>query len=107
MTVTECVHCGARRERPDLDPPTIVDHAVQTAAALFNVTPDELYGRDRHNRISQARKATIAALRHLHELSYPELGIWFDRHHTTIMHAVDTANPHLTNQLINQLTDHT
>lgn len=107
MTVTQCVHCGHRRERPDLDPPIIVDHAVRTAATLFDVTVDDLYGTDRTPRTVQARKATIAALRHLHELSYPELGIWFDRHHTTILHAHRTANPHLTDQLTNQLTDHT
>jgi len=106
MTVTECPHCGARRYRPDLDPPVIVHKAIIVAGETFNVAPREIYGRERTPRIVEARKATIAAIRTIHGLSYPELGIWFDRHHTTIMHAHRTANPQLTDQLITQLDDH-
>lgn len=107
MIVTECVHCGARRQRPDLDPPTIIDDAVNAAAKLFNVTSDELYGRDRTPRIVKARQACIAHLRDTHSLSYPELGTWFDRHHTTMMHAYSQADPHLANQLTNHINERT
>lgn len=60
---------------------------VRNVARVYHVTFRELCGRMGTKRVSQARAALWAEL-HGMGFSYPEIGLMFDRDHTTIIHSV-------------------
>jgi len=79
---------------------------IETAAALTKVRAEQIQGTTLIDRAVQARHATWATMRRIYNLSYPELGAIFDRHHTSIMHGVKRINnthPELVDQIIDQL----
>jgi chromosomal replication initiation ATPase DnaA len=68
-------------------PAASVAQAFATVARRFAVTYDELTGRDRHQRITNARQVLAWILRQ-YGLSFPEIGALLQRDHTTIQYAV-------------------
>lgn len=63
---------------------------ITLCAKMFGVTPKDLMGMGRANEVIQARFALCAALR-MRGWSYPRIGAFMRRDHTTIMHAVKRA----------------
>jgi chromosomal replication initiator protein len=55
-------------------------------AALARISADELFGRSRRRKIARARQFAMWAARQ-HGMSFSEIGSFFDRDHTTVMHA--------------------
>lgn len=71
-------------------PRTPIDVAaiLERVAERFDVTVDDLKGRDRHKQVTAARHVAMWAVRQ-RKLSFPEIGRLFgNRDHTTVMNAV-------------------
>lgn len=60
-------------------------------AELFDVPVEDLISAKRQRRISEARFALYAALR-LRGWSYPRIGNFVGRHHTSILHGIRKAD---------------
>jgi chromosomal replication initiator protein len=62
---------------------------IRAAAAVFDITEEELTGNCRQVRVVLPRQAAMTVARRLTQNSFPELGRKFGgRDHTTIMHAL-------------------
>jgi chromosomal replication initiation ATPase DnaA len=68
---------------------------IDLAALITSCPVEEMIRQKRKLWMVDARAAAYIALRVLSDgaVSYPRLGVEFDRHHTTIMHAVQNATP--------------
>lgn len=83
-----------RRHRDDIDGYweavfEKVDLVVDAVAEVTGVSYDQIMGKDRRQEIVDARYAAICKAHEKHpELSTTDLGKAFDRHHTTILHAL-------------------
>jgi chromosomal replication initiation ATPase DnaA len=60
------------------------------AAEIFDVAPDTIVGRSREPAAVAARTAIYQALRQ-DGFSLTQIARWFDRHHTSILHALRTG----------------
>lgn len=60
---------------------------IQAVEEVYELPPRSLYERTNRGSICQPRQLAIWLARRLTKLSYPEIGIHFRLHHTTIMHA--------------------
>lgn len=63
---------------------------LAAVAAEYQVSVDDLRGKDRHRTIAEARQLACWLLRQTRKLSYPEIGIVLSRDHTTAMSAVSS-----------------
>lgn len=61
---------------------------VAVTARMFFVTPEEVLSKARETWATNARLVAIAVARANTSLSLPELGVLFDRDHTTVLSAV-------------------
>jgi chromosomal replication initiation ATPase DnaA len=78
-----CPNCGQ-------DTDTAPDHSramkvLRSVSAEHGVSVDELRGPRRNNRLIEARRAVIQALRDC-GLSLPQIGRFVHRDHTTVLH---------------------
>ena len=64
---------------------------VREASNLFRVHPRDLTGKAQFNFIMPARFGLYKAL-HLRGNSYSQIGRWFDRDHSTIIHGTRRAD---------------
>jgi len=72
----------------------------------FGVTLAELRSHSRNALLVRARHAAMWAIRHQTSLSYPQIGRLFDRHHTSVMHAVARIDgARRANHQLNQLLE--
>jgi hypothetical protein len=72
-----------------------VADVIDTAAAIFGITRDELIGHGRRGKFMLPRHAAMAVARRVTQNSLPELGRMFgDRDHTTILSACRKAEHH-------------
>jgi len=60
---------------------------VQVAAARYGITRDQLKGKRRTNSVALPRQIAMYLMRRQTTLSLSEIGRFFDRDHTTVMHA--------------------
>lgn len=58
------------------------------AADQFGITPEMVMARGRRNNACAARKLVMRRLR-ADGFTYPQIGRWMGRHHTTVMGAVN------------------
>lgn len=63
-----------------------LEHAVATAARVFETTPSELLGTDRARAATDARAVAMTAAR-MRGQSLPAIARHFSRDHTTVLHA--------------------
>ena len=69
-------------------PPRIAE-IVREAAARHRVRPEEVLSADRTRAVAYARFEAIKACRALTpQPSMPQIGRWFGRDHTTVLHAL-------------------
>jgi chromosomal replication initiator protein len=65
-----------------------IDDVLRAVCEHFGVTLRDLRGRSRVARISEPRKLAMFLARRHADCSYPELGAFFERDHTTVLNAV-------------------
>ena len=65
---------------------------AEEIAALHGASLAALKGPRREKSISMARQQAMAAIYATHRFSQPQIGKFFNRHHTTVLHAVRRAN---------------
>ncbi len=82
-------------ENPWINPtPEFIINAV---AKYFEVTPEDILGKDRSQKISEPRKIAMYLVRNMTQESYPKLKVIFDRDHTTVKYAVDSIEEQIKN----------
>lgn len=64
---------------------------LEAVAQITGVSPEDIIGRARKRHITRARHMAFCLIRETTDLSYPAIGRAYDRDHSTIMHAVETA----------------
>lgn len=88
----------AHRARMRFSTPITVQDVIDAAALLSGLKPTKLLSRDRSEGVAEWRMAAMAAARNLARSefgtpSYPFIGNAFNRDHTTVLYAVQTATP--------------
>lgn len=71
---------------------TTKDNFRKLIEVKFNVGFDDISGKSRKPKIVEARKALSFLLRHHLKMSFPEIGEYLNRDHTSIIHLINTAN---------------
>ena len=66
---------------------------VSEVGSEYGVTPDEIISQDRRTYIVRARRAAMRRVRLELKLSYPVIGSYFNRDHTTVIHACKGLPP--------------
>lgn len=82
--------CFARpKPQPHVDRrPEWVNVIVAQVARKHRINPRDINGRSRFLAYAEARIEAMRRVKAADEkLSYPTIGSWFDRHHTTVMSA--------------------
>lgn len=69
-----------------------VRHCVELSAAEFNVSVTDIMSIRRHKPVSCARHTAYWLARRVTILSYPDIGLRFDRDHATIWHGVQRTD---------------
>jgi len=90
------------------DPEIAASSIMDTTAAYFDITVDELCGPSRNRNLVNARQIAMYLCRELTELSLPKIGQLFGgRDHTTVMHAERKIREGLKERrtLFNQVTE--
>jgi chromosomal replication initiation ATPase DnaA len=64
---------------------------IEEAARVFEIKPEDLTGRRRKKMYTHPRFALFKALR-ARGHSFPRIGRWMDRHHTTVITGVEVAD---------------
>ena len=71
------------------------DGIVDEVAAYYNISLKELKGTGRSAKIAEARQVAIYLCRDLTKQSFPDIGKFFDKKHTTIMYSYDKIKDEL------------
>lgn len=72
-----------------------VEQVLDVVADYYQLCVYDLLGTDRRERIANPRAVAMYFARTHTSQSYPELGRRFHRHHTTVLHAVQTVTAKL------------
>lgn len=75
-------------------PQAVCQAAVDAAAIAFNTTPEAILGSARSSNIKSARHVAMTAA-HRNDLTLSEVARYFDKHHTSVMHAVNQVEADL------------
>lgn len=75
------------------------EQILDTVARDQGFSTKELLGKKRTERINRARQITIYLMREMTDESFPNIGKYFDRSHTTILHAYNKISDELQNDL--------
>ncbi len=69
--------------------PTVLsmDRIVEVVAAHFGVPVEDIMGRGKPRQVALARRTAMYLVRRIMGRSYPEIGKFFGRHHSTVMYA--------------------
>ena len=63
------------------------DHIVDVVAAHYGITREQLKSKRRTNSVALPRQVAMFLMRRQTTLSLAEIGRFFDRDHTTVIHA--------------------
>ena len=66
---------------------------IKAAATLADCSVSEMVGPTRVASIARVRQAAFLVARETMGLSYPRIGYWFNRDHTTIIFGCRNADP--------------
>ena len=66
-----------------------VDRILDKVSKKYGISPDAIRSKKRTKEISQARHIAIYLIRQLTDMSYPAIGKYFERDHTTVMSSCD------------------
>ena len=87
-----CPHCNTF-----IDTVPITDHvldAVNLAGQMWNVLPSDVMSGKRQRNIVRVRHVVMAVLYHQHQMTLSSIGAAMDRDHTSVLHAIRSADPH-------------
>lgn len=80
------------------------DDIVDEVSKYYNISPKDIKGASRSQKIAEARQVSIYLSRELTEQSYPVIGDYFDKKHTTIMYSYEKVREELfTNNILSQV----
>lgn len=93
----EHLHEIIREFRPEanidsvIDEPIVIRMAVvmKSVSRYFNVGVTHLTSQSRKLELIHARHVAMYVGKKYTDLSYPQIGAWFDRDHTTVIHAYE------------------
>ena len=63
---------------------------VRFVAHHYGVKVADLKGRDNRRSVAFPRQVAMYLIREILNLSYPEIGKFFAKHHSTVMYSVET-----------------
>ncbi|MCD8367834.1 MAG: chromosomal replication initiator protein DnaA [Clostridiales bacterium] len=66
-----------------------LDLIVEMTAKYYDIDPKQLMGSSRKANVVLARQVSMYIMRTMTGQSLPEIGKYFNQHHTTVMHSVD------------------
>lgn len=70
---------------------TVVSRVISETAARFEVSIEEILGRKRDKQIQTARNVSMYIIREITSLSLPEIGVMFERKHSSVKSNIDTV----------------
>lgn len=73
----------------------LVDKIIKETSDKFDVPVEEIIGRKRDKHIQTARNVSMYIIRELTEFSLPEIGMLYQRKHTTVSSNIDTVKKSL------------
>lgn len=80
-----------------------LDVIVDEVASYYNIAPKEILGSSRSQKTAEARQAAIYISRELTKQSFPQIGEFFDKKHTTIMYSYEKVKEEIqTNSALSQ-----
>jgi chromosomal replication initiator protein len=68
-------------------PPPALQSIVEAVCAAFRVTHDEIISRRRGQHVALARQVAIYLIREITDYSFPRIGAYFNRDHSTAIHS--------------------
>lgn len=71
------------------------DGIVDEVASYYNVSPKDIKGSSRSAKIAEARQVSVYLCRELTKQSFPAIGAFFDKKHTTILYSFDKIKAEL------------
>ena len=80
------------------------DGIVDEVASYYNISTKEIKGSGRSAKVSEARQVSIYLCRELTKQSFPAIGEYFEKKHTTILYSYDKIKDELR---INKALSHT
>ena len=75
----------------NITPDTIVDEV----ARYYNISPADIKGTGRSQKIAEARQVAIYICRDLTKQSFPQIGDFFDKKHTTVLYSYEKVKEEL------------
>lgn len=71
------------------------DGIVDEVASYYNISPKDIKGSSRSQKIAEARQVAIYLCRDLTKQSFPAIGDFFEKKHTTILYSYDKVKTEL------------
>lgn len=69
----------------------IVSKVISQTANFFEITVEDILGRKRDKPIQNARNVSMYIIRQLTDMSLPQIGVMFDRKHSSVKSNIDTV----------------
>ncbi len=95
-TVRENVAVFLKEEEPAQ---MVVTKIISETGKKYNVPVEEILGRKRDKQIQLARNVSMYIIRKITNLSLPEIGVMFERKHSSVKSNIDTVNKLLTTDI--------
>ena len=95
-TVRENVAVFLKEEEPAQ---LVVTKIISETGKKYNVPVEEILGRKRDKQIQLARNVSMYIIRKITNLSLPEIGVMFERKHSSVKSNIDTVNKTLTTDI--------
>ena len=73
----------------------IVSRIISETGKKFDVPVEEILGRRRDKQIQLARNVSMYIIRQITSLSLPEIGLMFERKHSSVKSNIDTVKKNL------------
>jgi len=65
----------------------LFEDIVRAVGAATHIAPAEMHGRSRRQRVAFARQLAMYLMRQITRASYPRIGYFFGREHSTVIYA--------------------
>ena len=88
-TVRENVAVFLKEEEPAQ---MVVSRIISETGKKYNVPIEEILGRKRDKQIQLSRNVSMYIIRKITNLSLPEIGVMFERKHSSVKSNIDTVN---------------
>src|SRR5260370_2228584 len=73
----------------------LFEDIVSAVAEATHIAPAEIRGRSRRQRIAYARQLAMYLMRQITRASYPLIGAFFGRNHSTVIYACESIRARL------------